>query len=212
MQDAESRLNKSLYLCSNFRMELSDEVLIVQLRQGNEKAYRQLYLQHYEMLCRVAYAFLGDTHLSEAIVNHLIADIWEKRTSLMPGGTLRSYLVRAVRNRCINYLKLERVQKEVRLPEYDTALNDVVTDEYPSGELIGRELEALIKQSIGKMAPECRRVFELSRFGEVGNAEIAERLNISVNTVKYHIKSALSRLREDLADYISVFIFLFFSL
>ncbi len=193
-------------------MSVTDEALIAQLRQGEEKAWRQLYAQHYEVLCRVAYAFLNDRHLSEALVNQLMADSWEKRETLLFGGTLRSYLVRAVRNRCINYLQLEQVRKERRLSEYESLVSEAVSDVYPTAELLGRELEALIGQSIGKLAPECRRVFELSRFGELSHAEISGHLNISVNTVKYHIKNALSRLREDLSDYISLLILFFLSI
>ena len=60
---------------------------------------------------------------------------------------------------------------------------------------------------------ECRTVFQMSRFEGLSNQEIAERLNISINTVKYHIKKALSVLKEGLGDYlfaiVVAFVFLF---
>lgn len=53
----------------------------------------------------------------------------------------------------------------------------------------------------------------MSRFEGLSNQEIAERLNISINTVKYHIKKALSVLKEGLGDYlfaiVVAFVFLF---
>jgi RNA polymerase sigma-70 factor (ECF subfamily) len=191
-------------------MLISESEFIHQLRQGKESAYRELYIQHYELLCRVAYAFLSDKHLAESVVNQLIADVWEKRTALLFTSPLRAYLVKAVRNRCINYLQSEYVRRETRWTDAENSLGDLVTDAYPTANLLGRELEAELIEAIGKLSPECRRVFELSRFNELSHAEIADELSISVNTVKYHIRNALARLREDLADFLIFILFFFF--
>ena len=69
-------------------------------------------------------------------------------------------------------------------------------------QIILSELEDKIEDIIREMPEECRKVFLLSRYGDKSYAEIADELNISVNTVKYHIKKALSLLREELKDYI----------
>ena len=51
---------------------------------------------------------------------------------------------------------------------------------------------------------ECRRVFKKSRFEQKKYEEIAEELNISVNTVKYHIKNALAYINSHLSDYLKI--------
>ena len=63
-------------------------------------------------------------------------------------------------------------------------------------------------KAIGRLPDECRRVFRLSRFEERKYEEIAKELNISVNTVKYHIKRALALLHEDLSKYLTAVILL----
>lgn len=55
-----------------------------------------------------------------------------------------------------------------------------------------------------------RRIFCLSRFENLKYEEIAQEVNVSVNVVKYHIKSALSHLREELKDYLPLFLLIFF--
>ncbi len=195
-------------------MYSSEDELITQLRAGSEKAYRQLYHQHYEVMCRIAYGWLHDRHLAEAVVNQLIADIWEKRATLLFGGTLRNYLVRSVRNRCLNYLQLEHVRTEIpaaALQSESLQLNEPIDEALPYATLIAGELEQDIISSVAAMAPECRRVFELSRFEELSHQQIAEKLNISINTVKYHIKNALTRLRADLSAYLTTFLLFFFN-
>lgn len=190
-------------------MLLSEDELIQQLIQGTERAYRQLYVQHYELLCRVAYAYIFDRQLAESVVNHLIADIWERRKRLLISTPLRAYLVRAVRNRCINFLKLEYNQRESRWSESEQLLVGVMSDAYPAAQLLGRELENELIKAIEQLSPECRRVFELSRYEELSHAEIADQLSISVNTVKYHIKTALAQLRTDLSEYLAIIFFFF---
>ena len=56
-------------------------------------------------------------------------------------------------------------------------------------------------KELGGLSPECRKVFEKSRFDGLTYKEIANELGISVNTVKYHIKNALSVLRNGLGKY-----------
>ena len=63
-------------------------------------------------------------------------------------------------------------------------------------------MEDEIIRSINRLGEECKRVFRKSRFEHKKNEEIAAELGISVNTVKYHIKQALARLRHDLGKYL----------
>ena len=66
-------------------------------------------------------------------------------------------------------------------------------------------------KSIDSLGDECKRVFRKSRFEHKKNEEIATELGISVNTVKYHIKMALTRLHQDLRKYL-ILLISFFSL
>lgn len=84
------------------------------------------------------------------------------------------------------------------------------SDNYPLGILLERELEHEIRMAIDKLPVECRCVFEKSRFEEKKYEEISQELGISINTVKYHIKNALSFLQTELSKYLIALI-LFFS-
>ena len=74
-----------------------------------------------------------------------------------------------------------------------------------------RELEERIRQAIDRLPSQCRQVFKMSRFEGKHNPEIAEQLGISVNTVKYHLRYALSFLRKDLQKYLLLIILFFFN-
>ena len=192
-------------------MEKKEELhLIHSLKSGNNQAYKYIYDHHYVLLCKIAYEFLKDDFLAESIVDDIIFHLWEKRDTLEITTSLRSYLVQAVRNRCINYLNLEREKREVRFSVIDQQgewINSVFpSDDYPLARLLENELEQEIRNAIDRLPEECKVVFKKSRFEEKRYEQIAEELGISVNTVKYHIKNAISRLSADLSKYLLLLI------
>ena len=81
---------------------------------------------------------------------------------------------------------------------------------YPLSNLIEKELDVKINNCINNLPALTRRIFCLSRFENLKYEEIAQEVNVSVNVVKYHIKSALSHLREELKDYLPLFLLIFF--
>lgn len=97
-------------------MELTERIIIEQLKRGNEEAYKHLYRHHYALLCHVAREYVGDDFLAETLVGDVIFHLWEVRATLEIQVSLRSYLVRAVRNHCMDYLASKKERIEVAFP------------------------------------------------------------------------------------------------
>ena len=195
-------------------MENTEKLIVEQLKNGNEDAYKYIYDYHYVLLCHVANQYLNDNFLSETIVGDVIFHLWEIRETLNITISIRSYLIKAVRNRSIDHLKSGSEKKEISfsvlVPEEMSEEKYLQSDNYPLGILLERELEHEIRMAIDKLPIECRCVFEKSRFVEKKYEEISRELGISINTVKYHIKNALSFLQTELSKYLIALI-LFFS-
>lgn len=190
-----------------------EQLLIERLRQGDEKAFKYIYERHYVLLCRFANQLLNDPVLAEEIVDDVIFYLWEHRTEIEILYSIRAYLMRAVRNRCLNELNSLRHGKELHfssflLPENIEFLETVfVENDHPLGYLLEQELEEELRRYVEKLPVECRTVFKKSRFEQKKYEEIAVELQISVNTVKYHIKNALSFLQKHFKDYLKLLIF-----
>lgn len=187
---------------------MEEKILLQKIKSGEESAFRYVFDTHYGLLCSIASEFLKDDFLAETIVGDVILYLWEKRETIEIQTSLRAYLVRAVRNKCINYQRLQYVIKETPFSDKDELqeMNSIflVSDQQPLAILLEKELEHEIEKSISEMSNECRQVFQMSRFDQMKYEDIAVQLNISVNTVKYHVKNALAKLRADLSKYISV--------
>ena len=198
---------------SNKNDIITDNNVMIYLREGNEYAFRFIFDKYYDFLCMVADSYLRDEYISETIVGDIIYNLWEIKDNIDIKYSLRSYLVRSVKNRCINYLQQEYIQREISINQYEekAAIEELffIENKHPLESLLEQELENKINSIINELSPECRAVFKMSRFDGMKYEEIASELNISVNTVKYHMKNALGKLRLELKDYIlSILVFL----
>ena len=190
------------------------EQLIEDIRNGSMQAFRVIYDQHYPELCRFAFQFLNDRGLAEEIVDDSIFYLWEHRKDLQLEHSVRAYLMTAVKNKCLNELGSLRHRSQLAFSSITNEENRefldsvFVDDRHPMGMLIGKELEERIRFHINTLPEECRRVFIMSRFENKKYREIAEELNISINTVKYHMKNALAYLEKHLDPYLRFVVFL----
>lgn len=193
-------------------MNTEEQLLLEQLKLGNEKAYGSLYQNHYAVLCHFANYYLHDKFAAETAVEDVIYHIWKNRENLNISTSIRSYLVRAVRNKCLDILKLKRNQTELALSclseKSNYYIDNQIAYDSPHGTLLSKELEEKIIKAIENLPTECKQVFLKSRMENKKNQEIAEELGISVNTVKYHIKNALKILREKLGKYCYIYLLL----
>lgn len=82
--------------------------------------------------------------------------------------------------------------------------------DFDTSNLIFEELQTQIRAALDKLSPACRKVFEMSRFDDKKNKEIAAELNLSIKTVEAQISKALRLLKADLKDYLPLFYILFF--
>lgn len=194
-------------------MNRIEQIIVKQLRDGQEEAYKYLFDHHYSVLCHIAAQYIHDDFLAETIVGDVIFHMWEIRDNLKIESSLRSYMVQSVRHSCLDYLKSQYVQREhigVTRDISDLPMTHALEhEENPLGQLLENELEDIIAEAIERLPEDCRTVFKMSRFEGRKYQEIAKMLGITVNTVKYHLKHAMSLLRKDLKKYMKIAILLF---
>lgn len=174
---------------------LPDHDIIRGIREGDENAFQQVFNACYESLCHYAGTILKDTDEAEDIVQSMFLKIWEKREELEIKQTIRSYLFRAVYHQCLNQLEHRTVRQKHQARGLQETQHEVQhPDVFPD------ELEESIRSAIRELPEQCRIVFMLSRYEELRYSQIAEKLNISVNTVENQISKALRILREKMKD------------
>jgi RNA polymerase sigma-70 factor (ECF subfamily) len=173
------------------------------LRNGDKKSFNLLFESYYENLCHYTASILHDHDSAEDIVQDLFADIWIQRNRLNIETSLSSYLYRSVYHATLDYLKHLKVRDR-----FESVLSLQPPISYDDSMVIS-EMAKQIENSINQLPEQCRLIFKLSRVENLKYREIAEKLEISENTVDTQIRRALNRLKEDLKDYLVIILFLF---
>lgn len=179
-----------------------DPNLLAQLRDGDESAFDALFRGLYAPLCRYAATLTGgDWDEAEDLVQQAFVKLWEQRATLEVRHSLRAYLYKAVHNRALNRLRAAHTRDRHRA---ELARSGDWFQEAPHSDLHEHLHKALVT-----LPPQCRLIFELSRFEELKYREIADHLDLSVKTVETQMGKALRLLRHQLADFLALLIFFF---
>ncbi len=167
-------------------------------------SFEALFREYFSPLTYYAIRYVKDDDMAKEIVQTVFLSLWERRYELHSDTPLRSYLFRAVHNRCMNYLrdKAKFHSKDITEIDYLLKLEMDGSDNY---EL--HELEVRIINEVNQLPPNCGRIFRLSRFEGKKYKEIAMELGVSVKTVEAQMSKALMILREKLKDFLLLIIF-----
>ncbi len=181
----------------------TEEEILSLLQEGNEYAYELVFRRYYVSLCGFATRFVKQPETAEEIVQDVFLKLWEKRKLLKINVSLKSYLFRAVYNSCNNHLTRQKIKNKYLLfakesDSYeDWFQNPILT------KLTYKELDEKINEAIDRLPRACKNIFKMSRIEGLKYTEIASQLDISIKTVETQISRALTRLRKELATYMS---------
>lgn len=177
----------------------TEQEWIARLQQGDEEAYRWLFDQYYDLLCRMACVWLhGDRYAAQTIVGDVVFRIWQQGPRWHIERSLRSYLIRSVRNGCLNLLHSAPYAKKEVLSDTEPNEGKLEPPPMPDGLLIEQEFEQHVAQALNALPQKTREVFILCRIEQLSYAQVAQRLGITPHTVKYHITTAIKLLHEQL--------------
>ena len=187
---------------------LIDRRLFESVKAGNGNAFESLFHKYYAVLCNYAATYLDERVEVEDVVQEVFVYLWSQRESVVIQNSVKSYLYSAVKYIVLDVLKHRAVERSHSqlLTEF---WEDLMRTTYSEEELF--QLEQ-IRKVVDGLPAQCRIVFTMSCLDGKKYKEIAEELQISVNTVKSHVLKAYREIREHivLTDKVSVLFFWFF--
>lgn len=169
-----------------------------------------LFHRYYPRLCSFAMRFVHDRGVAEDIVQDVFVVLCERRHVIPEGEkAVKGFLYTSVKHGCLNRLRHLKVVNAFEAKDHLHGNLDVpdVTDA-----IIHSEIMAAIHEALAALPPGCALVFRKGYLEGLKNHEIAQELNISVNTVKSQKKRAVSLLKEQLDPRIVHVIFPFLML
>ncbi|NHN25301.1 RNA polymerase sigma-70 factor [Flavobacterium jejuense] len=170
------------------------------------KEYERLFDKLYTSLCLFANKYIGDLDQSKDIVQDVFVKVWEDNVGFQNENNIKSYLYTSVKNKSLDYLKSKRVKTTDNFPI--TEIAKLETESFFLREVVVLETSNIIENAINTLPNKCAQIIRLS-IKDFTNTEIAEELDISINTVKAQKKIAYKRLRPLLKDYFILIAFVF---
>lgn len=177
------------------KSEMDDELLFSKVERGDMEAFTAVYNKYHKLLYVLAYRYLMDTAMAEDAVQHVFTRFWEFRSELRVGISLKNYLVTMTKNHVLNVIRNEN---NALAKNYEIAQSAPEHEDTLVEKLEKKELMSLFYQALDKLPPQKREICLLKVREELTNQEIADRLQLSVNTIKTHYSEALKLLRVHL--------------
>lgn len=172
---------------------LPDERLLNAMKQDDESAFKTIYQRYIDVLYRAAYKRLQSRAAADDAVQEVFVRFYERRHHIDNQQPVKPYLLASLKNRILNDFRNRLIHEA----HHANIAATQVTHHTIQPTIDGKALEFRFRQTLTQMPEKCREVFELSRFEQLTNKGIAERLGISVNTVEKHIGKALAILRKE---------------
>jgi len=182
-----------------------DIYLLKQIATDDVDAFEVLYKKYYRVVYNYAKYFLKEESDCQDIVQEVFAYIWESPHKLTINKSIKSYLLRACHNSCINHIKKNTTSRK-HISAFINS-NDLFENGYHA--IFENELRKAIDDVVAELPQQCSEVFKLSRLKGLKHKEIASLLKISPKTVETQIYRALKVFKKRLI-YISLTFFLFF--
>jgi RNA polymerase sigma-70 factor (family 1) len=166
--------------------------------KDEQKAFRELYDKYWEPLYKNALYRLGSDADAQDMVQEVFIGLWRNKNSIQNIGSLSAYLFTALKYTIIKRI-YRQAKKGIMVPLSVEELEHV---ELTTEELLQyKELQSVIANEVANLPTRMQQVYHLSRNELLSTKEIAQRLNLSEQTVKNTLSAALKRLREKLAHY-----------
>ena len=178
------------------------ESIIKHVKKGDRKAFKEVFDHFFNPLSAFGYKYIPDQFAVEDMVQEVFVSFWEKRRDFDHINALKSFLYTSVRNKCLNHLKHQAVEKKHEA----SLVYELESDQHFTNHVIEEEVFNQLFAEI-KLLPDAAQEIMVLALNGLKNQEIADELGISINTVKTQKKIAYSKIKDKMGSTIGAVVF-----
>ncbi len=187
---------------------MDTNTILKEIQKQNHFVYKKFFNEMYTDMVNYAYRYLFDTNQSKDIAQEVFIHLWENSTNIKHGTNLKGYLLVMVRNKCLNHLKSTNITDQLEFIELQYILDKekqidlFITDEK-------KEKHNKVLKIVENLPEKMKEIVNLKFRSDFTYKEIAEELDISLNTVKTQLKRAKTKIVQQIVMLIITFIFFY---
>ncbi len=179
-----------------------EPALMARIARRERAALEELYGRYSNILYATALKYLKDDADAQDVVQDVFIQIWDKARLYDPTkGKPLTWALTLTRNRSID--RIRAIQRRTRLRndfEKESAVDESVGIREALSEVDASEKGQVLRDAVGRLSPQQRKVIELAYFRGFTQSEIAEQLGEPLGTVKARARRGLLKLKEMLGD------------
>ena len=184
----------------------NEKELFLRIASGDESAFRILFDEYRERLFVFAWQLCHSAAEAEEVVQDIFLRLWQGRESLVNVDYPRKYIYVMARNRTLDLLaKIARDKQLIKDVWANLSEPDSVTENI----LQAAETEKLINEAVARLPEKKQTIFWLSRRDGLTHQQIAEQMDLSVQTVKNILTEILKQIKSYLATHSELLAILF---
>jgi RNA polymerase sigma-70 factor (ECF subfamily) len=172
-----------------------DADLFSLIQKGNKEAFTIVYNRYHKQLYVLAYTYLKDKDMAEDSIQHVFTRLWEFREDIAIKVSLKNFLYTITKNYILNLIRNENT---IVRKNYELAQTAEIYEDNLLSIIEQKELMSVFRQALAMLPEQKRQVCLLKMDEKLSNQEIADKMQISINTVKTHYAQAIKILRAQL--------------
>lgn len=198
----------SLKLHARIDQQMDDSDLFFLIQKSNKEAFTIVYNRYHKQLYLLAYTYLKDRDMSEDAIQHVFSKLWEFRKDIKIKVSLKNFLYTITKNYILNQIRdnntaiKKNYELALSVESYEDNLLDIIEQ---------KELMMLFRKALEMLPLQKRQVCLLKMEGELSNQEIADKMGISIHTVKTHYAQSIKLLRAHLGEMLISILFIILS-
>lgn len=198
----------SLKLHAHINQQMDDSDLFFLIQKSNKEAFTIVYNRYHKQLYLLAYTYLKDRDMSEDAIQHVFSKLWEFRKDIKIKVSLKNFLYTITKNYILNQIRDNNtaIKKNYELAQSTESYEDNLLDIIEQ-----KELMMLFRKALEMLPLQKRQVCLLKMEGELSNQEIADKMGISIHTVKTHYAQSIKLLRAHLGEMLISILFIILS-
>lgn len=173
------------------------QALVKALKEGNQLAFSIVYKTYAAQTFSLAFKYLLNKELAEDAVQNLFLKLWLKKEEIDETKPINRYLFTMLKNDLLNTLRDSK--KNIYLLE-DCLSMVLELEDNSQNENLKQEQMNIIQQALEQLSLQRRKVFEMKVSGKYSNQEIADKLNLSINTIKFQYSQSLKQIRATVGE------------
>ncbi|MES1225858.1 MAG: RNA polymerase sigma-70 factor [Bacteroidota bacterium] len=171
------------------------QILLARIAEDDEQAFRAIFEHYKAPFYAIAFKMTRSADIAEEIVQDVFVTLWIKRNLAVTAKKPENYLYAILYNSV--YTHFRRIVQEHKLKSKIAQVEDKIENRIETL-LLEKENRTILENIISRLPPQQRLIYKLAKQEGVSREEIARQLNISPNTVRNHLATAVNYLRVSL--------------